>query len=77
HSAYNGDMEVIFMVTQRIEIRSGVLGGKPCVRGTRIPVTMVLELIAHGIPFAQIVQDYYPQLSVEDIQACVEYERMV
>ena len=65
------------MVTERIEIKPGVLGGKPCVRGTRIPVTMVLELIAHGIPFAQTVQDYYPQLSVEDIQACVEYARMV
>ena len=65
------------MVTQRIEIRPGVLGGKPCVRGTRIPVTMVLELIAQGIPFAQIIQEYYPQLTVEDIQACVEYARMV
>ncbi len=65
------------MMTKRIEIRPGVLGGKPCVRGTRIPVTMVLELIAQGIPFAQIIQDYYPQLSVADIQACVEYARMV
>jgi len=38
---------------------------------------MVLELIAQGIPFAQIIQEYYPQLTVEDIQACVEYARMV
>lgn len=65
------------MMTERIEIKPGVLGGKPCVRGTRIPVTMVLELVAHGIPFPQIIQDYYPQLTVEDIQACVEYARMV
>ena len=48
-----------------------------CIRDRRIPVTMVLELVAHGIPFPQIIQDYYPQLTVEDIQACVEYARMV
>jgi uncharacterized protein (DUF433 family) len=58
---------------ERIEIDPRVHFGKPCVAGTRIPVQSVLELIEEGITFNEIVQDYYPQLSVEDIKACVKY----
>jgi len=41
--------------------------------GTRIPVYAVLELVREGIPFDEIVRDYYPDLTVEDVQACVDY----
>lgn len=41
--------------------------------GTRIPVYAVLELIEAGIPFEEIVTKYYPDLTVEDVQACVRY----
>jgi len=58
---------------ERIEIDPKVHFGKPCVAGTRVPVQNVLELIEEGISFNEIVQDYYPQLSVEDIKACVRY----
>ena len=57
----------------RIEVRPGVHFGKPCVAGTRIPVQDVLELVRDGIPFDQIVRDYYPDLTTQDIQACIQY----
>jgi uncharacterized protein (DUF433 family) len=47
--------------------------GKPCVAGTRITVQNVLELINEGHSFQVIIRDYYPDLTVEDIQACIQY----
>jgi uncharacterized protein (DUF433 family) len=41
--------------------------------GTRIPVENVLELVQEGISFKKIIEDYYPDLGVEDIKACVQY----
>ncbi len=40
--------------------------------GTRIPVYAVLELVREGIPFEQIVRDYYLDLTANDVKACVE-----
>ncbi len=57
----------------RIEINPNIHFGKPCVAGTRIPVESVLELVSQGIPFDEIIRDYYPALSIEDIRACVRY----
>lgn len=61
------------MTRQRIAIDPGVHFGKPCVAGTRIPVRDVLELVREGISFDRIVADYYPSITTEDIQACVQY----
>jgi len=47
--------------------------GKPCVAGTRIPVQNVLELVRDGVAFSDIVQDYYPDLTIDDVRACVQY----
>jgi len=47
--------------------------GKPCVAGTRICVENVLELIQEGIPFSEIVTQYYPDLDIEDVKACARY----
>lgn len=58
---------------ERIVVDSKIHFGKPCLSGTRIPVQNVLELIEEGILFNEIVQEYYPQLTVEDIKACVRY----
>ena len=58
---------------ERIEVNPSIHFGKPCVAGTRIPVLNVLELVSEGIPFEQIVQDYYPDLQLDDIRACVRY----
>lgn len=47
--------------------------GKPCVAGTRITVQSVLELINEGLTFDLIIKDYYPDLTVDDIRACISY----
>ena len=57
----------------RIVVDPRIHFGKPCVAGTRIPVQSVLELIDEGLTFEEIIQDYYPELTVEDIRACVRY----
>jgi uncharacterized protein (DUF433 family) len=57
----------------RITVNPQVHFGKPCVAGTRIPVQNVLELLKEGLSFDEIIQDYYPDLAVEDIHACIEY----
>jgi len=64
---YDGTMN------ERISVDPDIHFGKPCVAGTRIPVQNVLELVREGISFEQIIQVYYPDLDVEDIQACIQY----
>jgi uncharacterized protein (DUF433 family) len=57
----------------RIVVNPNIHFGKPCVAGTRITVQNVLELIDAGLPFPEIIQNYYPDLKVEDIHACLRY----
>jgi uncharacterized protein (DUF433 family) len=56
-----------------IAIDSKIHFGKPCIIGTRIPVENVLELIQENITFESIIKDYYPDLKIDDIKACVQY----
>jgi uncharacterized protein (DUF433 family) len=58
----------------RISSNPAIHFGKPCVGGTRIPVENVLELIRAGISPDEIRRDYYPDLSDDDIQACIDYD---
>ena len=58
---------------ERIAVNPNIHFGKPCVAGTRIPIQSVLELVREGLSFAEIIQDYYPDLAIEDIQACIQY----
>ena len=58
---------------ERIEVNPNIHFGKPCVAGTRIPVQSVLELVREGLPFTEIIQDYYPDLRIADIRACIQY----
>ncbi len=57
----------------RIAIDPKIHFGKPHVAGTRITVQNVLELVEGGIPFERIINDYYPDLALEDIHACLRY----
>jgi uncharacterized protein (DUF433 family) len=57
----------------RITIDPQVHFGKPCIAGTRIPVQNVLELVREGLPFNEIIQDYYPDLTHDDIRDCIQY----
>lgn len=56
----------------RITIESGKCGGRPCIRGMRIRVTDVLELLSAGASFEEILTDD-PYLEREDILAAIEY----
>ena len=56
----------------RIEIRSEVMMGKPCIRGTRIPVYLLLQKLGGGETVDQVLAAY-PQLQLADIQACLQY----
>lgn len=56
----------------RITIEPGKRGGKPCVRGLRITVYDVLELLAAGQTHEQILMDF-PELEGDDIQACLAF----
>ena len=60
-------------MTERIATTPNIHFGKPCVAGTRIPVVNVLELVENGVDFQKIIEEYYPDLTVEDIRACVRY----
>jgi uncharacterized protein (DUF433 family) len=57
---------------QRITVEEGKCGGRPCIRGMRIRVSDVLDLIGAGESFDQILADH-PSLEREDILAAIEY----
>lgn len=61
------------MIKERIIIDPKIHFGKPCIKGTRITVENVLELIQENIPFQEIIKQYYPDLDIEDIKACARY----
>jgi uncharacterized protein (DUF433 family) len=56
----------------RISSDPEILGGKPCIKGTRISVEFILELITSGATFADILENY-PHLRVEDIEESLRY----
>jgi len=56
----------------RITFNPNQCGGRPCIRGMRIRVKDVLDLLAASVPEAEILSDY-PDLEAADIQACLEY----
>lgn len=58
---------------ERIVVDPQVHFGKPCIAGTRVTVQDILELLNEGLAFDTILLDYYPDLSIEDIRACLQY----
>ena len=65
-------MERIMQAFNRITFDSNMMGGQACVRGMRIPVSLVINLIANGMTFQEIVSEY-PDLQNEDIKECLQY----
>jgi uncharacterized protein (DUF433 family) len=57
---------------KRITVEEGKCGRRPCIRGLRIRVSDILELLAAGASFQEILSDY-PSLEKEDIIAAIEY----
>jgi uncharacterized protein (DUF433 family) len=56
----------------RVEAKSSVMMGKPCIKGTRIPVYLLLEKMAAGETSEQLLAAF-PQLTADDLRACLEY----
>ncbi|NPV62312.1 MAG: DUF433 domain-containing protein [Methanotrichaceae archaeon] len=57
---------------ERISLDPKILGGKPVIKGTRLAVEFVIDLLANGWAESEILQNY-PRLTHEDIQACLYY----
>ncbi|MEE9604840.1 MAG: DUF433 domain-containing protein [Candidatus Scalindua sp.] len=56
----------------RITFNQNIMAGKACIRGMRIPVSVIVNQIAHRATFEEILQDY-PDLEKEDIEQALEY----
>lgn len=64
-------------VQDKIIVDPNIVGGKPIIAGTRIPVHMVLGLLGSGMTTSEILKEYYPQLTKASIQAAVKYAAKV
>jgi len=64
------------LLDQRIEVNPRVMVGKPVIRGTRIPVELIVRMLAQGIPEPDILREY-PNLEPEDIRAALDYAARV
>lgn len=58
---------------ERIQVDTKICHGQPCIKGTRIMVYLILELLEAGLTSDQIIRDYYPQLTKQDIEASLHY----
>jgi len=63
---------VVMKLLDRISVDPNVCFGKPCIKGTRIWVSLILDLLADGMLFEEILQEY-PTLTIEDIRAAIAY----
>jgi uncharacterized protein (DUF433 family) len=57
---------------RRVTVNPGACGGRPCIRDTRIEIAVILDGLAEGLSFEDII-DHYPQLTREDILAALAY----
>ena len=60
------------MTTDRIEINPDVMLGKPVIRGTRVPVELIIRKLAEGATEADLL-DAYPRLTRDDVRAALAY----
>ncbi|MGQ0482715.1 MAG: DUF433 domain-containing protein [Pseudonocardia sp.] len=60
------------MTFARVVVDHEIMGGVPCMRGTRIPVTRVVKMVAAGMTPGQVVEDF-PQLSTDDVHEALLY----
>lgn len=61
-------------MVERISINPDVCHGKPCIRGYRIMVWQILDLLSVGVKPEEIIsEEYFPQLELEDVYACIAF----
>ncbi len=63
-------------LSQRISINPEVMAGKPVIRGTRIPVELIVRMLSQGISESEIIKEY-PRIKIEDIRAALNYAARV
>ncbi len=61
---------------ERINFNPKIFRGKPIIRGLRISVEMILDLMSQGVSIQEILEDY-PDLEIDDIRACLAYAKTV
>lgn len=61
---------------ERITIDPNICHGKPCIRGMRWPVEVVIDMLGSGMSIAEILEDH-PELQIEDIRASLNYAKML
>ena len=70
----HGALKVEPLLENYLSVDPQICHGKPCFRGTRIPVYLVLELLEAGVKPEEIVgEDYYPSLTLEHIRAALHF----
>ena len=57
---------------QRVAVNPNICFGKPCIRGTRIWVSLILDFLSNGMTIEEIIAEY-PQLTKEDVYAAIAY----
>ena len=56
-----------------IEANPNICHGQPCIKGTRIMVYTIIELLESGLTQADIIRDYYQNITTDDIRECLHY----
>lgn len=74
----NNQSYVDYYLTERIALCEVITQGKPRIASTRIPVSIILDYLAQGVSVDELTSDdYYPELTIDDVLACVAYARSV
>ena len=69
-----GGTPIPYPLTERLHSDEKILGGKPVIRGTRLAVAFILELLENGWSEAEVLENY-PSINREDIDACLAYQQ--
>ena len=69
--------EIMVDYFKRISVNRDICHGKPCITGHRIMVYQLIDLVASGLTFDEIIHDYFPQITKKDIEACLLYANAI
>ena len=69
---HQGPGDAIMLGLDRITFDAGVMGGRACIRGMRVTVSLVVNMVANGMSHDEIVEAY-PYLQIEDVRQALQY----
>ena len=64
-------------ILKHISINLQICHGKPCIKGHRVMVWQILDLLEAGYSFDEIIHDHFPTITKENIQACIHYANVI